>query len=242
MSRARGTAVALALVGALVTAGCGLGPGDSEGTVELSVTRDYGAETLVRADPAGAGVGHGPAAARPQRRGVTRYGGRFVQSIDGLAGGADRRAALRLVLLRQRDRVADAARPSSTCAGGDRVWWDYRDWTQAMRVPAVVGAWPEPFVHGFDGERWPASVECGGRRAPAAEVAVGCEDAGAELAARSRRRGRWAAAGQRPGRARPGRALGGDQARPGGAPGGARSGPQRGVRRLHPGWPPRAGC
>ena len=36
-------------------------------------------------------------------------------------------------------------------AGGDRIWWDYRDWTAAMRVPAVVGSWPEPFVHGFQG-------------------------------------------------------------------------------------------
>ena len=36
---------------------------------------------------------------------TTRYGGGFVQSIDGLAGGRARRPPRRLVLLRQRDRV-----------------------------------------------------------------------------------------------------------------------------------------
>ena len=29
-----------------------------------------------------------------------------------------------------------------------------------MRVPAVVGSWPEPFVHGFQRNRWPAAVDC----------------------------------------------------------------------------------
>ena len=75
----------------------------------------------------------------------TRYGGGFVQSIDGSAA---------------RPRTAGASTGSSTStassrrsapprcgfAPGDRIWWDYRDWTDAMRVPAVVGSWPEPFA------------------------------------------------------------------------------------------------
>ncbi len=31
-----------------------------------------------------------------------------------------------------------------------------------MRAPAVVGSWPEPFVHGFEGSDWSAGVYCGG--------------------------------------------------------------------------------
>ena len=27
---------------------------------------------------------------------------------------------------------------------GDRIWWDYHDWTEAEHVPAVVGSWPSP--------------------------------------------------------------------------------------------------
>ena len=45
-------------------------------------------------------------------------------------------------------------------SAGDRIWWDYRDWTAAMRVPAVVGSWPEPFVHGFQGKRYGGDFVC----------------------------------------------------------------------------------
>src|SRR5262249_22254843 len=45
-------------------------------------------------------------------------------------------------------------------SGGDRIWWDYRDWTAAMRVPAVVGAWPQPLVPGFQGHRWTYHLNC----------------------------------------------------------------------------------
>lgn len=29
-----------------------------------------------------------------------------------------------------------------------------------MRVPAVVGSWPEPFLHGFEGEGWEVAIDC----------------------------------------------------------------------------------
>jgi hypothetical protein len=43
---------------------------------------------------------------------------------------------------------------------GDRVQWDFRDWGTAMRVPAIVGAFPEPFLNGINGRRRPVRVEC----------------------------------------------------------------------------------
>ena len=39
-----------------------------------------------------------------------------------------------------------------------------------MRVPAVVGSWPQPFLDGYDGSRRPAVVECLGGGAACAEV------------------------------------------------------------------------
>ena len=57
-------------------------------------------------------------------------------------------------------------------AGGDRIWWDHRDWTDAMRVPAVVGSWPEPFLqHSADEDRLPVRVECAGAPAPCTTAA-----------------------------------------------------------------------
>ena len=46
------------------------------------------------------------------------------------------------------------------CRPGDRIQWDYRDWGAAMRVPAIVGAFPEPFANGLEGKRRPVRVEC----------------------------------------------------------------------------------
>ena len=46
--------------------------------------------------------------------------------------------------------------------GGEAIWWDYRDWSAAMQVPAVVGSWPEPFTGGYEGKRRPVAVECMG--------------------------------------------------------------------------------
>jgi hypothetical protein len=90
---------------------------------------------------------------------TTRYGGGFVQSIDGLAGG---RSGGRPVDWFYYVNGVEAPRgaASTRLRAGDRIWWDRHDWSAAMRVPAVVGSFPEPFVHGIDGKRLPVRVEC----------------------------------------------------------------------------------
>ena len=96
---------------------------------------------------------------------TTRYGGGFVQSIDGLAGAESggRRYDWFFYVNGIESPVGAA---EVRVHGGDRIWWDYRDWTGAMRVPAVVGSWPEPFAAGSaSGDGRPVPVEClaGGR-------------------------------------------------------------------------------
>ena len=46
----------------------------------------------------------------------------------------------------------------ATVYGGDRVWLDRH--RSAVRVPAVVGAFPEPFHFGSGGKRFPVRIEC----------------------------------------------------------------------------------
>ncbi len=43
---------------------------------------------------------------------------------------------------------------------GDVIQWDYHDWHATQHVPAIVGAYPEPFVHGMEGKRLPTRLEC----------------------------------------------------------------------------------
>ncbi len=162
MRLGHGAAVVVALGAALCCAGCGLGPGSGVGSVHYAVTRDYGRSVVFdrRVDD----VKESDTVIRLLDRNAeitTRYGGGFVQSIDGTAGGSEGGRYLDWFFYVDgvESSVGSADR---TLDGGDRVWWDYRDWTAAMHVPAVVGSWPQPFAGGYDGRRHPVRVECRG--------------------------------------------------------------------------------
>jgi hypothetical protein len=151
-------AAALALCASAV-AGCGLGPGKDEGDVDVTVTRDYGSKVMLQKRDS---IRESDTVMRVLDRNAditTRYGGGFIQSIDGLSGsqsGGRRSDWFFYVNGIESSVGAGQFDPS----GGDRIWWDYRDWTAAMRVPAVVGSWPEPFVHGFQGNAWTTYFDC----------------------------------------------------------------------------------
>jgi hypothetical protein len=78
----------------------------------------------------------------------TRYGGRFVQSIDGVSGSSHQRDWFFFVNGVEGDRSAADVR----IRPGDVEWWDYRHWTGAtMHVPYVAGSYPEPFLRALPG-------------------------------------------------------------------------------------------
>ena len=95
----------------------------------------------------------------------TRYGGRYVQAIEGVEGS----------LARQKDWFyflngiePDVGATEVRLRPGDVAWWDFRSWAEQMAAPVVVGAFPEPFLHGFDGRTRPASVQAPAELAEAA--------------------------------------------------------------------------
>jgi hypothetical protein len=144
-----------------LAAGCGLGAGDElkGGGATLRVTRDFGhralgslAEPKLREDQTVMRL------LRSKFDVDTRFGGRFVQSIDGLKGhGSGGREDWFFFVNGQE---ADKGAAEYTLSPGDRVQWDYRKWEHAARAPEIVGAFPEPFVHGLGGRRRPVRVEC----------------------------------------------------------------------------------
>lgn len=162
MKRRPGPAAAIASFAALAAAGCGLGPGPIVGDVDLTVTRDYGSTKVLR--DAESDAPESETAMRLLDRSAdvsTRYGGRFVQSIDGVAGKTTggRRYDWFFYVNGVESPIGAA---EYGLHGGDRVWWDYRDWSAAMRVPAVVGSFPEPFAHGYEGKARRVVVRCDG--------------------------------------------------------------------------------
>ena len=172
MRRARALLAALLVAGLAPAAGCGLGEGDERagGGATLRVTRDFGRTALgeVRLDS----VREGQTVMRMLRSEfdvTTRFGGRFVQSIDGLEGqGAGGQVDWFFWV---NGLEADKGAAEWEVLPGDHILWDHRDWSAAMRVPAIVGAYPEPFATGFGGKRRPVRVECEDADAPVCEAA-----------------------------------------------------------------------
>jgi len=145
---------------AFAVAGCGLGAGDDQGGgASLRVTRDFGQHQLSSASRDS--VKEGDTVMRflqSERKVSLRYGGGFVQSIDGLSGrGATGRHDWFYWVNGLEASVGAAERKLQP---GDVVQWDYRDWSATMSIPAIVGAFPEPLLHGFEGKKLPVRVEC----------------------------------------------------------------------------------
>lgn len=157
--RARTPLAAVATVVTIATAsGCGLGAGPGTSNVTVMVTRDFGAARVGSA--AERRVPGSETVMRMLERSFrvsTRYGGGFVESIDGLSGNSSRRDWFYYV-----NGIQAAVGAASTAVHrGDRIWWDLHDWSETQTIPAVVGSFPEPFVHGVGGKRLPTTIECG---------------------------------------------------------------------------------
>jgi hypothetical protein len=128
---------------ALALAGCG-GAGRGHGTATLWVTRDRGTHVLFAgAVPAG---DNGIRTVERKLKITTRYGGRYLQSVEGVEGSLSAQHDWFYFVNGVEGEVSAAdvrLRP------GDILWWDFRHWTPStMNVPVVAGAYPQPFLRG----------------------------------------------------------------------------------------------
>ena len=172
----RRAALLALLLCSLVGAGCGVGAGESqEGGATLTVTRDFGMRELgtATADP----IPGGETVMRMLQRDFdveTRYGGGFVQQINGVAGGREDGRPVDWFYYVNGILAEDGA-AAHELAAGDRVWWDRHDWGASSDVRAVVGAFPEPFLSGIAGKKLPVRLDC------AESAADACDEVAARL-------------------------------------------------------------
>jgi len=170
----RGALLAIATATAVAIAGCGLGAGPGTSNVTVTVSRAFGSTRVARLN-----VGRVPGSETVMRllerhfRISTRYGGGYVESIDGLSGSGSHLDWFYYV------NGIEAPQGAATTGvhGGDRIWWDLHDWSASQDTPAVVGSFPEPFVHGIGGKRLPTVLECAG------DVSHACQSVSNELTA-----------------------------------------------------------
>ena len=136
---------ALAAALSVALAGCSSGTGGS-GHATVWVTRDRGAQVLhVATVPEGLTAMQGLDRVAKLK---TRYGGRYVRAVDGLAEHG-RTSWFYYV----NGYLADQGSAEYRLRAGDVEWWDYRSWRDPLDDAVVVGAFPEPLVHGYGGKR-----------------------------------------------------------------------------------------
>ena len=151
----------LALAGllAVALAGCGSAT-DRAGSATIWVTRDRGAAVL-HAERVPAGESAMQALDRVASV-KTRFGGRYVRTVDGFEEQGQR-AWFYYV----NGYLADRSAADYRLRRGDVEWWDFRRWRDPAQDPVVLGAFPQPFLGGYDGRRRPAVVVSSDPGAPA---------------------------------------------------------------------------
>jgi hypothetical protein len=163
---------AIAAFIAIAPAGCGLGAGRGTSDATVTVTNDFGGSQIGRLTEKQ--VPGSETVMRMLERHFNvglRYGGGFVQSIDSHSGTSAHRDWFYYVNGIEASKGAAA----TTVHRGDRVWWDLHTWIAPLGSPAVVGSFPEPFLHGSGGRRLPTVVQC------ASDVSAACKRVSAEL-------------------------------------------------------------
>jgi len=168
--------IAALLLAASLVAGCGGVGRGTGGTATLWITRDRGTELLLSTK-----VAAGQTlmrALRSKAQVSTRYGGRYVQSIDGISGSLSARHDWFWFV---NGLAGDTSAAEYRLHPGDVAWWDYRDWSHDPELAVVVGAFPEPFLHGFDGSRRAVAVRYGpGLRPGAVKIGKAVQAASVE--------------------------------------------------------------
>jgi hypothetical protein len=132
---------------------------DPDAPARVVVTTDFGQELLVDET---VGLEHATTAMDALKQVAEvegAYGGGFANSIEGIksqyTGGHTAKADWFWYVNGMQSKLGAA---DYTLHPGDVEHWDFRDWSFHHFVPAVVGHFPEPFVHGYNGMVAPTIV------------------------------------------------------------------------------------
>lgn len=140
----------------LLIGGCSPAPVvETGGEVNLWVTKDFGGKEIYGETLA---IAPGQTVMSLLQGNLdieTEYGGGFVNTIAGLASGYTTVGS-------EQQRVdwfyyvngitSNLGATDYIPTPGDIIWWDYHPWGNISFTPAVIGAFPQPFVNGYYAE------------------------------------------------------------------------------------------
>ena len=85
---------------------------------------------------------------------ITAYGGGFVNSINGIEShytfytGSERKKLDWFYFVN--GVLANVGVAEYVPHDGDEIWWDYHNWGTTMFISSVIGAYPQPFLSGYN--------------------------------------------------------------------------------------------
>jgi hypothetical protein len=89
----------------------------------------------------------------------TAYGGGFVNSINGLRSGyTDGHEKKEDWFVFFNGIMAKTGALDYHLGDNDIQFWDYHNWEFRQFIPAIIGAFPEPFRHGYEGSTYKTVV------------------------------------------------------------------------------------
>ncbi|MDD3888384.1 MAG: DUF4430 domain-containing protein [Syntrophomonadaceae bacterium] len=128
--------------------------------VTLIVTKDYGAQTLVEKQVAMKKDWTVIDLLESTSKVNTKWDGSFVNSIEGLEsdkGGMFGKKTDWFYFIN--GICADVGASGYDLEAGEVVWWDYHAWkSMGSTNSAVIGCYPEPFIHGYRGKVGPTTI------------------------------------------------------------------------------------
>jgi hypothetical protein len=144
---------------AAILAGCPVQPADLDNTEQASVTvvvtRDFGRELILAEEVAIEDGTDAMTALQSAAEVETKYGGGFVKAINGLSS----QEAKRLDWFYYINGISlSLGAKDYALRDGDVEQWDLRDWGYLQFVPAIIGAFPQPYLNGLKGEPKTAAV------------------------------------------------------------------------------------
>jgi len=126
---------------------------NTDSTVRVIATRDFGRELMfderLELPPDASAM----AALEQVAEVETTYGGGFVDAINGIHSGFNENGEKRDWFFYINGIQSNVGALDYQLQPGDVEHWDYHDWTFQQSIPAIVGAFPEPFLHGYDGRK-----------------------------------------------------------------------------------------
>ena len=90
---------------------------------------------------------------------TTTYGGGYVGSINGIKSQYNSENGKKKDWLYYiNGMLASVGANQYKPHPGDVIHWDFHDWSSNRAVTAIIGEYPEPFLHGYNGKVKPTSI------------------------------------------------------------------------------------